>query len=170
MLRILGLEVIAFDSNYNKLDPFETTTIVLYEELKKNSEFKNQSGVHHHPPVINQSTPGSAHSTSVLLAANNGDTSFSTGDTSLLHFYHKSAAVPSFTSNSDLGSRGIGHSGSGSISTSPRSSSTYCLQVSLYNLVPSPNCSPISDENCDLCVNLFLYKVAEIKPTCITRH
>jgi hypothetical protein len=49
----LGLDVIAFDSNYNKLDPFETTTNNLYEELKKNSDLKNQSLQSH---IINQTS------------------------------------------------------------------------------------------------------------------
>lgn len=38
---LLGLDVIAFDSNYNRLSVDETTTIQLYEELKKNSEFSS---------------------------------------------------------------------------------------------------------------------------------
>lgn len=168
--RILGLDVIAFDANYNKLDPFETTTIVLFEELKKNSEFKNQASGHPHHTMLNQSTPGSSHSTSALATMVNADTSFSASDTSLLHFYHKSAAISSYLPNGS-GGQGVGSSSgpsamgssstSGGSSSAIRSSSTYCLQVSLFNLVPSPNCPPFSDENCDLCVNLFLYKVTK---------
>jgi hypothetical protein len=37
---LMGLDVIAFDSNYNRLDTSDTTTMLLFEELKKNSEFK----------------------------------------------------------------------------------------------------------------------------------
>lgn len=165
--------MIAFDANYNKLDPFETTTIVLYEELKKNSEFKNQTAVNHQysSMLMSQLTPGSAHSTSALAAmasTNAADTSFTTGETSsggLLHFYHKSAAISSFLSSNGLTGGGSGQgantvgSSSAGPSSAPRSSSTFCLQVSLFNLVPSPNCPPFSDENCELCVNLFLYKV-----------
>lgn len=159
--------MIAFDANYNKLDPFETTTIVLFEELKKNSEFKNQTNGHPHHTMLNQSTPGSAHSTSALATMVNADTSFSASDTSLLHFYHKSAAISSYLPNASggqgacsYGPNTIGSSStSGGSSATIRCSSTYCLQVSLFNLVPSPNCPPFSDENCDLCVNLFLYKV-----------
>jgi hypothetical protein len=43
----MGLDVIAFDSNYNRLDTFEASTMLLYEELKKNSEFKINAA---HPP------------------------------------------------------------------------------------------------------------------------
>jgi hypothetical protein len=46
----MGLDVIAFDANYNRLDTSETTTMLLYEELKKNSEFK-----------INAMQPGILH-------------------------------------------------------------------------------------------------------------
>ena len=34
--------MIAFDSNYNRLDTSEETTIHLFEELKKNCDFKVQ--------------------------------------------------------------------------------------------------------------------------------
>ena len=133
----------------------------LFHELKKNSEFKNHHTAVHHQPMINQSTPGSTHSTSALSTMV-ADTSFSASDTSLLHFYHKSAAISSSLNNNTGGSgpnNTVGSSSVGLSSASSRSSSTYCLQVSLYNLVPSSNCPPFSDENCDLCVNLFLYKV-----------
>lgn len=40
---ILGLDVFAFDSNYNRLDSKEATTLFLYEELKKNNEISNLS-------------------------------------------------------------------------------------------------------------------------------
>ena len=39
---MLGLDIIAYDSNYNRLDTFETTTMFLYEELRKNNSFKMQ--------------------------------------------------------------------------------------------------------------------------------
>ena len=37
---LLGLDVIAYDSNYNRLNTSDATTIFLYEELKKNNSFK----------------------------------------------------------------------------------------------------------------------------------
>jgi len=39
---LLDLDVIAFDSNYNRLDSSEETTVHLFEELKKNSDSKVQ--------------------------------------------------------------------------------------------------------------------------------
>lgn len=50
---LLGLDVIAFDSNYNRLDSSDATTILLYEEIKKNSDYKNQS---FQPHIISQSS------------------------------------------------------------------------------------------------------------------
>jgi hypothetical protein len=40
LLSLLGLDVIAYDSNYNRLNSSDATTIFLYEELKKNNNFK----------------------------------------------------------------------------------------------------------------------------------
>lgn len=40
---ILELDVFAFDSNYNRLDSNDATTLFLYEELKKNNEISNLS-------------------------------------------------------------------------------------------------------------------------------
>lgn len=39
---LLGLDVIAYDSNYNRLDTSEATTIFLFNELIKNSAPKGQ--------------------------------------------------------------------------------------------------------------------------------
>ena len=161
--------MIAFDTNYNKLDPFETTTIVLFEELKKNSEYKNQTTVNHHHHQGNQATttattttPGSTASALFSSAGIDGSLS----DTNLLHFYHKSSAGTSLFPVTGANSAAVASRQSTSASSSgattitvPRSSMSFCLQVSLFNLVPSPNCAPFSDEHCDLCVNLFLYKV-----------
>ena len=48
---LLGLDVIAYDLDYNRLDTSEATTIFLYEELKKNSHFKSQAQAPHSAPV-----------------------------------------------------------------------------------------------------------------------
>lgn len=40
---MLGLDVVAFDSNYNRLHSTNATTLFLYEELKKNSEINNHT-------------------------------------------------------------------------------------------------------------------------------
>ena len=47
---LLGLDVIAYDSNYNRLDPSEATTMFLFDELKKNNNFQIQIV----QPVMNQ--------------------------------------------------------------------------------------------------------------------
>ena len=46
---------------------------------------------------------------------------------------------------------------SNSNSSLTRSSTTFCLKLSLESLMPSANCA-YSDENSQLCVNLFLSK------------
>jgi hypothetical protein len=45
---LLGLDIIAYDSNYNRLDASEASTIFLYEELKKNSLYRNNHPTHHY--------------------------------------------------------------------------------------------------------------------------
>jgi hypothetical protein len=50
---LLELDVIAFDSNYNRLDISDTATIVLYNELKRNSELKSNIALQSH--LINTS-------------------------------------------------------------------------------------------------------------------
>ena len=66
--------MIAFDSNYNRLDICDTSTISFYEELKKNSEFKSNIALQPHLISQNQIK----------------DESFN--DANLLHFQHKSSA------------------------------------------------------------------------------
>lgn len=116
---LLGLDVIAFDSNYNRLGSCETSTIFLYEELKKNSDLRNQSTQSH---IISQSS---------MLKDE------SLNESNLSNFQHK----PLSNINAQ----------------NTRTSSTYCLKVSLENLIPISNYA-LPDENSELCVNLYLYK------------
>ena len=53
---LLGLDVIAFDANYNRLDTSETTTTRLFEELKKNSSRKTTTVL---PQLLNQTSVAS---------------------------------------------------------------------------------------------------------------
>jgi hypothetical protein len=117
---LLGLDVIAFDSNYNRLDTSEATTTLLYEELKKNSEIKGQSVRH---------------------ANNSIQPSISIDESSLTHFDHKSPQT-------------------NPINASSRSSATYCLKITLENLIPfnCPNYFDDKTQETELCANLYLYK------------
>jgi hypothetical protein len=124
---LLGLDVIAFDNNYNRLDTSETTTILLYEELKKNSEYKTQA----FQPLIHQAS----------ITSFFNDDHFNDGN--FTNFKHKS----SITNQNHLQAR-----------TSP----TYCLKLTIENMMPSTNCT-FTEENCELCVNLYMYKDSSLE-------
>lgn len=111
---LLGLDVIAYDSNYNRLDTKEATTIFLYEELKKNN---NINKLLNNQPMI--SMPPDSNPINLKN-----------------QFRHQSI------------------NSAGNQSTS---SATFCLKLSIENLVSSQNNIHL-EENSELCLNLFLYK------------
>ena len=139
---LLGLDVIAYDSNYNRLNTSDATTIFLYEELKKNNSFK-QNIYPSNAPLSNFMPD---------------ETIIDTNPVSIIFLFKFKMIFTQFISfiKININNKFL-HQPTNANQASMRTSPTFCLKLSLENLIPSQNCA-YSDENSLLCVNIFLFK------------
>jgi hypothetical protein len=138
---LLGLDVIAYDSSYNLLDPFRATTIYLFNELKKNSFIKAN--------VINKSV---FHPS---LANDELSSQFSDSNTTFSH------QLPNPNLQMQNGStcvRANSVTSRASINQNQyrQSQSAFYIKLTIENIRPSENVS--IDENVQFYVNMFMNK------------
>ncbi len=141
---LLGLDVMAYDSSYNLLDPLKASTIYLFNELKKNSLVKanviNKSVFHPSFASLNEE---------VYTQFSDVNTTFShqLSNTNLMMQNGGSVCVRtnSITSRTSINQNQY-----------RLSQSVFYIKLSIENIRPSENVS--IDENVQFYVNLFMNK------------
>jgi hypothetical protein len=139
---LLGLDVIAYDNHYNRLDATKSSTIYLFEELIKNTNLiKNSNTI-----IQNYHDLNSLNDFSLNESSTNNMTVNSTSK-----FFHNTSNVS--LNNHQTKSKSIQYSSSSS--NSSRSIFTYAIKITLEIIKFPQN---FDSDSTQLFVNLFSIK------------